>query len=123
MKIIDELNQSIDIDNKSSHADRIYNGLSFTAAVLSCALLLAALIAYLVDPAKGLFVFAVVFYPTAVLIVVSYVFGIAELLRNRYFTTILAVVLTSAVLIGTVVFIILQGALLNNVAIFPFYKP
>lgn len=121
MKLLNDINQSIEIENKSSHADRLFNGLSLTGSLLACALLLGALIAYAVDVQSGLIAFACVFYPLVVFEIVAFVFGIQELVRNRYFTSILSVSLASVVLLGTVAFLILQGVYFGGVAVFPFF--
>ena len=119
MKLLNDINQSIEIENKSSHADRLFNGLSLTGSLLACALLLGALITYAVDVQSGLIAFACVFYPLVVFEIVAFVFGIQELVRNRYFTSILSVSLASIVLLGTVAFLILQGVYFGGVAVFP----
>jgi hypothetical protein len=62
-----------------------------------------------------------VFYPLVVFEIVAFVFGIQELVRNRYFTSILSVSLASVVLLGTVAFLILQGVYFGGVAVFPFF--
>lgn len=122
MKLLNDINQSIEIENKSSHADRLFNGLSLSGSTLACALLLGALITYAVNVRSGLIAFACVFYPLVVFEAVAFVFGIKELVRNRYFTSILSVSLAAVVLLGTVAFLILQGVYYGGVAVFPFFQ-
>lgn len=68
----------------------------------------------------GLYVFQLLFYPMAIGLIVTFFCSIAELLRNPYMSSIIALIAASVLALLLISSIIVQGVLLGKVYILPF---
>lgn len=122
MNPVEEIKESIGLDEKSSHSDRLYNRIALASGISAGALLISSLAAYAVNEISGLYAFQTVFYPVVLLLLLSFVFGIGERLRNRYFTSGLALIIAVVVTLGLAAFMTAQGILYQAVYVWPFVR-
>lgn len=75
---------------------------------------------FVYDLDLGLYVFQLLFYPIAIGLIVTFFYSIAELLRNPYMSSIIALIAASVLTLLLITAIILQGVMLGKVYILPF---
>lgn len=120
MRIVEELAQSMEMDDKSVYSHKVYNTVALISSITSAVLEVLCFILYLTVPQIGLYTFSLVFYPLAILLLVTFFFSIPELLRNIYMSSLIALLVASVMIILLIVAVFLQGFLLGTVYIVPF---
>lgn len=120
IKPIVQIAESLEMEEKSAPSDRLYNGLSLACSIAAVALFLTSIVTYFVNRDAGLAVFLRIFYPMLILMIAGLALGLTELLRNRYFTSVLSVQLSAIAFLATIAFVIAQGVLYGRVFILPF---
>ena len=108
------------MDSKCVYSHGVFNLVTVIAicAVAIMGTVCASFFAYDLD--LGLYVFQLIFYPSAIGLIITFFCSIAELLRNPYTSSIIALIAASVLTILLIVVIILQGVLLGKVYILPF---
>lgn len=120
MKIIDELAQSMEMDDKSVYSHKVYITVAFIAAIAAGVMEALCLILYFFNSEAGLYVYSLLFYPTAILLIVTFFFSIPELLRNVYWLSLVTLMLAGIMTVLLIVSIFLQAFFLGSVYIIPF---
>ncbi|MCI8612712.1 MAG: hypothetical protein HFE48_03320 [Clostridia bacterium] len=115
------LNDYIRIEEKSVFSHKVYNIVGISAVSVAAVMELLCLILYLTVPSLGLYVYTILFYPIAILLIVAFFFTVPELIRNTYALSLITVVAATLLSLLLVTSIFLQGFLLGHVYIIPFY--
>lgn len=116
------MKHAAELDKKRTYMDK---GRIRAATALGCIALMSCVsvwIAHAFDTVAAARAFAILFYPTAVIIVTGCWFSAAELLRNRYISAGAALALNGIALVLLLAYIILQAAT-GSVYILPFASP
>ena len=107
MKIIQSIDESIDLENRGPSSSRLYNKIAIIVSLIGLIMFFISAITYQINNALGLNVFAAVVIPIIVLLVAAVYLAIAERLRAKYLGAIVALILSGALLaclIGFTVF-------------------
>ena len=117
---ISEVPPPFEMDSKCVYSHGVLNLVTVIAicAVAVMGTVCASFIIYDLD--LGLYVFQLLFYPMAIGLIVTFFCSIAELLRNPYMSSIIALIAASVLALLLISSIIVQGVLLGKVYILPF---
>lgn len=114
------IDNSIELEEKSSPSDKLFNKLSIVFAAVSLGIFFICLVMFCVDKNIGLNLFKYAVYPIILINLFSYVFSIPQLLRNRYFSALLGFLIAAACLIGVIIFVVFQYIYFGRVYMVPF---
>ena len=117
MKFIDD---SVEMDSKCSYSHGVFTLVTIIAISASAVMEVLCAILFLVNEELGLYVYQLLFYPTAIGLIITFFYSIPELLRNIYMSSLLAVILAGVLTVLLIVSIILQAVFLGKVYIIPF---
>lgn len=114
------LQDAINLDEKGTHSDKVFNTAAVVSSIISLALLLVCVVAYAIHSDTGLLFFKLTFYPMLAFNIAGIYLSFAQVFRNRYLSAVIGATLSVATLISLIVIIILQIVLLKTVHIIPF---
>lgn len=120
MKLTDNIQGSMELEEKGTRSDHIYNMVALVCALVAAALELSSLIAFLIYNTAGFRLWSIFFYPMLIAIIGAFFFSTSELFRNRYFKSLLAFLIASIVTVIAVIFIVVQAVVYKQVYIIPF---
>jgi len=112
---------SIDLDKKKPPSDKIFSGLGIGTGVLAILLLTICLMFFVAARHLSRSVWFFLYYPMILLIMVGLVCTVGQLLRNKYFTTVIGLILNATAAIVILIVSIYQGVVYGQVFAFPFY--
>lgn len=104
-----------ELDEKSAPSDKFNNRLTLILSLISVALMLTCAIIGLVDRAIAVSVFKILFFPFALITLVSIYLGIFQLVRNPFAMAFIAIIIDAITVAVVVAFIIFAYAYTGNV--------
>lgn len=114
------IDESIELDEKQTPSDKVFNVVSLLCGAAAAALLLICLIFYFTLPDVAVLAWIYAFYPIVVFVAAGTFCSAAQLLRNRYFTSVAAFILNIAGIVAAITVLIVQAAVYKEVFIAPF---
>lgn len=120
MKLVDDLAQSLEMDEKSVYSHKVFKTVSIISCVAAAVMEVLCIVLYFVNAELGLYFYSMLFYPMAILLLITFFFSVPELLRNIYMSSLISLILASVMSIVLIVSIFLQAFLLGKVYIVPF---
>ena len=115
------ISRAIDLDKKKPPSDKIFSALGITAGAFALLLLAICLMFFLAARYHSRAVWFFLYYPMVIAIMIGLVCSVGQLLRNKYFSTIAALFLSSIAAVIILIVSIYQGVIYGQVFAFPFY--
>ena len=127
------IEDAIELNAKQTPSDKIFSVLGIVTGAVACLLLLACLIAFLSTTSGGEFgapyasryyaalIWYLLYYPMLIIVITGLFCSSGQLIRNRYFSTFIALLLNSLAAITILTVSIVQGVVYGQVFAFPFY--
>lgn len=108
------------MDSKCSYSHGVFTLVTMIAVLAAAVMELLCVIFFFVSEDIGFYVYQILFYPTAIGLIITFFYAIPELLRNIYLSSLIAVCVAGMLAVLLIVSIILQAVLLGKVYIIPF---
>jgi|GEM_PF-2266710 len=116
------IEKSLELEEKKTPSDKIFSIVSICAGSVAIILLLFALVMFLSMPQDYKhFAWFYLYYPIIVIALAGIICASGQMMRNHYFSTILALAFNALAVLTLIVVSIIQGALHGQVFAFPFY--
>ncbi len=116
----DKKYRDVEFDKKATPSDKVFNIIGLTCGIISVTILLACLIIFSFWPKGSAYTFIYAFYPLVILLIVGTFCSAAQLLRNRYLSSLAGFILNVMSIIAVVVILIVQAVVNKQVLIIPF---
>ena len=115
------IDEALDLDEKQAPSDKIFSIISLSTSIVAAVILVVCLLFYIAQSPIALPVWYYLFYPCLILAIVGASCSAGQLIRNHYFSTIFALILSGLTIIALVVVLIIQGVVYNGPFIGPFF--
>jgi len=115
------IEHSIELDEKKTPSDKIFSVVGISTGFVSVFLLLFSLLMFLLARDYSHLVWYYLYYPTIVIAIAGLICAGGQLVRNHYFSTILALGFNTIAVLTLIIVSIIQGVVYGQVFAFPFY--
>ncbi|MBR2967805.1 MAG: hypothetical protein IKC35_03390 [Clostridia bacterium] len=123
MKIIESIDESIDLENRGPSSSRLYNKIAIIVSLIGLIMFVISAIMYQINNVLGLNIFASVIIPDIAMLVTSIYLAVAERLRAKYLGAIVALILAGALLACLIGFVVFELCVYGQLYIAPFNPP
>ncbi|MCL2062504.1 MAG: hypothetical protein FWH03_07795 [Firmicutes bacterium] len=114
------MSKKVFLDQKQTPSDKVFNWVGLSCGIAASAILLLCLTLFFINEDVSAAAWIWTFYPLAVLLAAGTFCSAAQLLRNRYLSSMFAFILNIAAIVAAIVVIIAQFVLHQSVYIAPF---
>ena len=116
------IQKSIELDERKTPSDTIFSSLGLLVGAAAGVLLTICLIVFLAASREYAIVFwYFLYYPTIILIIVGLFCTAGQMIRNHYLSTIIGLIINTALAITMITISLVQGIRYGQVFAFPFY--
>ncbi len=122
MALEDSINNSVDLEERSTKSTRLYTKISISASILSLLLFFIGVIAYQIDHLLGINIFAATYVPMLILFTFSFYLAVCERLRAKYLSARIAIFISVLSLIATLTFMVFELIKFKEIFIAPFNR-
>ena len=123
MSIQDSLDDSVNLESRSPQSTRLFTKIAILASTVDLLLFFICVVTYQIDEILGLNVFASVFLPMVIIVIISLYLAIAERLRAKYLGARIAIIISCLVFILVITFVIIVYIKFGSIYIAPFNPP
>lgn len=123
MSIQDSLDDSVNLESRSPQSTRLFTKIAILASTVDLLLFFVCIVTYQIDEILGLNVFASVFLPMVIIIIIALYLAIAERLRAKYLGARIAIIISCLVFILMITFVIIVYIKYGKIYIAPFNPP